>query len=104
MKLVISCIYLIILLSLLSISLFITFVSGVQATVVCRDIGVGMSRKATPFQFSSSQVKRPCKRARMDMEEDLEEEDPLESSSVMGASTYDPADSVTVQTESTIVS
>lgn len=102
MKLVISCIYLIILLSLLSISLFITFFSGVQANVVCRDIGVGMSRKATPFQFSSSQVKRPCKRARMDMEEDLEEDDPLESSSVMGASTY--ADSVTVQTESTIVS
>lgn len=77
--------------------------------MACRDFGVGISNDAAPFQFSSTPVKRPSKRARMDLEEELGEEDPLESSSSLVASkgldsTYDPAESVTVQTESTIMS
>lgn len=45
----------------------------------------------------------------MDMEEELEQEDPLEGSSSVAASkgvdsTYDPADSVTALTESTLMS
>lgn len=74
--------------------------------MACRDFGVGISNDAAPFQFSSTPVKQPSKKARM---EELEEEDPLESSSSLVASkglhsTYDPAESVTVQTESTIMS
>ena len=45
----------------------------------------------------------------MDMEEELELEDPLEGSTFLAASkgldsTYDPADSVTALTESTLMS
>ncbi|XP_077374928.1 uncharacterized protein LOC144017346 isoform X4 [Festucalex cinctus] len=73
--------------------------AGVQAPLACRDFGVGISNDAAPFQFSSTAVKRPSKRARMDMEEELEEEDALESSSSLVASkglvsTCDPAKSI----------
>lgn len=83
-------------------------ITGVQATVSCTDFGVG-TPTAAPFQFSSTPVKRPSKRPRMDMGEELEQEDPLEGSSSVAASkgldsTYDPADSVTALTESTLMS
>lgn len=51
-------------------------VAGVQASVSCKDSGVGTS-SAAPFWFSSTQLKRPPKRARMDIKEELEEDDPL---------------------------
>lgn len=81
-------------------------VTGVQATVSCKDFGVGTSTADT-FYFSSTPVKRPSKRPRLDLEED-QDNDPLEGSSSVAASkgqdsSYDPADSVTL-TESTILS
>ncbi len=75
----------------------------------CKDFGVGTST-AAPFYFSSTPVKRPSKRSRLDLEEELEQDDdPLEGSSSVAASkgldsTYDPADSVTALTESTVLS
>ncbi|XP_077419660.1 uncharacterized protein LOC144050370 [Vanacampus margaritifer] len=78
--------------------------AGVQGTRACRDFGV--SNHAAPFQFSSTAVKRPLKRARMDLEEELEEEDALESSSSVVASkgldsTFDPAESIMPDDRST---
>ena len=79
--------------------------TGVQATVSCKDFGVGTST-ADPFRFSSTPVKRPSKRPRLELEEELED-DPLEGSSSVAASkgqdpTYDPAESVTALSESTL--
>lgn len=70
----------------------------------CADVGVGTSTIAIsasqPF-LSSTPIKRPRKRARLELEEE-EEENPLECSSSMDFpdpkdSTYDPEDSVTVE-------
>ncbi|CAJ1081209.1 uncharacterized protein LOC116051172, partial [Xyrichtys novacula] len=79
--------------------------AGVQTTLSCRDFDVATST-AAPFQFSSTPVKRPSKRPRMDMEDELQLENPLEGSSSVAASmgldsTYNPASSVTASTEST---
>ncbi len=72
----------------------------------CKDFGVGTST-ADPLYFSSTPVRRPSKRSRLDLEEE-QNDDPLEGSSSVAASkgqdsTYDPADSVTL-TESTVLS
>ncbi len=74
-----------------------------QKTVSCTDFGVGTSTvaftTAQPF-LTSTPIKRPRKRRRLE----VEEEDPLEGSSISDIqdpheSTYDPADSVTVLSE-----
>ncbi|XP_026128189.1 uncharacterized protein LOC113108962 isoform X2 [Carassius auratus] len=70
---------------------------GVQATFSCKDFGVGMSN-ADPLCLSSTPLKRPPKRPRLDLDE-LLEDNPLEGSSLVEASrghasTYDPADSI----------
>ncbi|XP_039675675.1 uncharacterized protein LOC120571041 [Perca fluviatilis] len=77
---------------------------GVQATVSCKDFGVGPSN-ADPLCLSSAPVKRPPKRPRLDLDEELED-NPLEGSSLVEASkgqdsTYDPADSITASVDST---
>ena len=70
----------------------------------CTDVGVGTSavafKASQPF-LTSTPVKRPSKRPRLEEEED----DPFEGSSSMDFgepqdSSYDPDDSVTVLTES----
>ncbi len=66
------------------------------------DIGVGPSMPL----LSSTPIKRPNKRSRLELEE--EEEDPSGASSSINVeesmdSTYDPADSVTTLTEPTDV-
>ncbi|XP_074543284.1 uncharacterized protein LOC141803222 [Halichoeres trimaculatus] len=82
--------------------------SGVQATVSCKDFGVGTS-SADPLHSSSTAVKRPAKRPRLDLEEEWEQDgDALEGSSSVAVSkeqesTCDPADSVT-STESMVLS
>ncbi|CAM4529848.1 unnamed protein product, partial [Leuciscus chuanchicus] len=73
-----------------------------QTTMLYPDIGVGQS---IPL-LSSTPIKRPNKRSRLELEE--EEEDPSGASSSMKVeepmdSTYDPADSVTTLTEPTDV-
>ncbi|XP_056251992.1 uncharacterized protein LOC130181653 [Seriola aureovittata] len=84
--------------------------TGVQATVSCKDFGVGTSvaTSADPVCFSSTPVKRPSKRTRLDLEEE-QDDDPLEGSSSVAASqglhsTYDLADAPTALTESTVLS
>ncbi|XP_030274805.1 uncharacterized protein LOC115582760 isoform X2 [Sparus aurata] len=78
---------------------------GVQ--VSCKDFGVGTSTAAADH---SSFVKRPSKRPRLDLEEEPElEDDPSEGSSSVAASkgqhpTYDPAESATAPSESTLLS
>uniref|UniRef100_A0A8P4G5H1 THAP-type domain-containing protein n=1 Tax=Dicentrarchus labrax TaxID=13489 RepID=A0A8P4G5H1_DICLA len=75
--------------------------TGTQKTVSCTDVGVGTSA-LLPF-LTSTPIKRPSKRRRLELEEE-EEENPLEGSSVdveePHDSTYDPADSATTLTES----
>ncbi|XP_059897595.1 uncharacterized protein LOC132449789 isoform X3 [Gadus macrocephalus] len=80
---------------------------GVQATVFCKDFGVGTSN-ADPLCLSSTPVKKPSKRPRVDLEEELEA-NPLEGSSLVEASkgpdsTYDPSDSITALLDSTLKS
>ncbi|XP_051255127.1 uncharacterized protein LOC127362901 [Dicentrarchus labrax] len=82
--------------------------TGTQKTVSCTDVGVGTSAVA----FSASlptQIKRPCKRRRLEQEEkeeEEEEENPLEGSSVdieePHDSTYDPADTLTESADVTM--
>ncbi|XP_034551922.1 uncharacterized protein LOC117821613 isoform X2 [Notolabrus celidotus] len=81
---------------------------GVHAAVSCREFGVGASiaTSADPLCFSSTPVKRPSKRACLDLVEEGEE-DPLEGSSSLATSlgldaAYDPADSVAALAESTL--
>ncbi|KAM8733556.1 uncharacterized protein AB9X84_025253 [Acanthopagrus schlegelii] len=80
--------------------------TGTQKSVSCADVGVGTSNipfsTSQPF-LSSTPIKRPCKRARLELEEE-EEEDPLEGSSFTDIpdpkdSTYNPEESVTVLSE-----
>ena len=78
--------------------------TGVQATVSCKDVGVGTSN-ADPLCLSSTLIKRPPKRPCLDLNEELEDI-PLEGSSLVDASkgqdsTYDPADSITTSLDST---
>ena len=82
-------------------------IKGTQKSVSCAEVGVGTSNipfsTSQPF-LSSTPIKRPCKRARLELEEE-EEEDPLEGSSFMDIpdpkdSTYNPEESVTVLSES----
>ncbi|XP_028444628.1 uncharacterized protein LOC114562455 [Perca flavescens] len=54
---------------------------GIQASVSCRDFGVGPSN-ADPLCLSSTPIKRPPKRPRLDLDEDLED-NPLEGSSLV---------------------
>ncbi|XP_056439643.1 uncharacterized protein LOC130376789 isoform X1 [Gadus chalcogrammus] len=80
---------------------------GVQATVFCKDFGVGTSN-ADPLCLSSTPIRRPSKRPRVDLEEELED-NPLEVSSLLEASngpdsTYDPSDSITALLDSTLKS
>ncbi|XP_031157281.1 uncharacterized protein LOC116051172 [Sander lucioperca] len=80
---------------------------GIQASVSCRDFGVGPSN-ADPLCLSSTPIKRPPKRPRLDLDEELED-NPLEGSSFVGASkgqdsSYDPADSITASLDSTLKS
>lgn len=79
-------------------------IKGTHKSVSCADVGVGTSTIAIsasqPF-LSLTPIKRPRKRARLELEEE-EEENPLECSSSMNFpdpkdSTYDPEDSVTVE-------
>ncbi|XP_029946095.1 uncharacterized protein LOC115387508 isoform X2 [Salarias fasciatus] len=80
---------------------------GVQATVSCKNFGVGTST-TDPF-YLSTPVKRPSKRSRLDLDEEREQDsDPLQGTSSVAASegqdsTYDPSDSVSL-TESTVLS
>ncbi|XDV12214.1 hypothetical protein PO909_000927 [Leuciscus waleckii] len=79
--------------------------TGTQTTMLYPDIGVGQS---IPL-LSSTPIKRPNKRSRLELEEEEEEEeDPSGASSSMNVeepmdSTYDPADTVTTLTEPTDV-
>ncbi|KAL2093122.1 hypothetical protein ACEWY4_010434 [Coilia grayii] len=71
---------------------------GVQATVFSKDFGVGTS-SVDPLFLSSTPVRRPPKRPRVDLEEELED-DPLEGSALLEASMeqesmYDPANTAT---------
>ncbi|XP_077379511.1 uncharacterized protein LOC144020186 isoform X2 [Festucalex cinctus] len=80
---------------------------GVKATVLCKDFGVGTSN-TDPLCLSSTQIKRPTKRPRLEFEEELED-GPLENSSLFDRSkphhyTYDPAQSVTGSFDSTLQS
>ncbi|XP_056432858.1 uncharacterized protein LOC130371195 isoform X4 [Gadus chalcogrammus] len=80
---------------------------GVQANVFCKDFGVGTSN-ADPLCLSSTPIRRPSKRPRVDLEEELED-NPLEVSSLLEASngpdsTYDPSDSITALLDSTLKS
>ncbi|XP_078123330.1 uncharacterized protein LOC144528551 isoform X1 [Sander vitreus] len=80
---------------------------GVQATVSCKDFGVGPSN-ADPLCLSSAPIQRPPKRPRLDLDEELED-NPLEGSSVVEAlkgqdPTYDPADSIAASLDSTLKS
>ncbi|XP_039550333.1 uncharacterized protein LOC120495031 isoform X2 [Pimephales promelas] len=77
---------------------------GVQAAVSCKDFGVGTS-DADPLFLSTTPLKRPAKRPRLDLDE-LLEDNPLEGSSIVEVSkgydsTYDPADSITASSYST---
>ena len=82
----------------------VCFIIGTQKTVPCTDVGVGTSavafKASQPF-LTSTPVKRPSKRPRLEEEED----NPFDGSSSMDFgepqdATYDPDDSVTVLTES----
>lgn len=73
---------------------------GTQTTMSWPDIGLGSSQPL----LSSTPIKRPIKRPRLELEE--EEEDPFGGSSSANVeqpsdSIYDPADSVTTLTEPT---
>ncbi|XP_078127041.1 uncharacterized protein LOC144531030 [Sander vitreus] len=79
----------------------------IQASVSCRDFGVGPSN-ADPLCLSSTPIKRPPKRPCLDLDEELED-NPLEDSSLVGASkgqdsSYDPGDSITASLYSTLKS
>ncbi len=79
--------------------------TGIQANVSCKDFGVGTSN-ADPLCLSSTPLKRPPKRPRLALEEQLEY-NTLEDSSLVQASmgqdsTYDPADSITASLDSTL--
>lgn len=83
-----------------------TFVTAVQATVSCRDFGTSTDPFIASLPvLSSTPIKRPSKRPRLEEEE---EEDSLEGSSIMASQgldpTYDPEDSVTALTETTVMS
>lgn len=70
------------------------------------DIGVGQSIPL--LSSTSTPIKRPHKRSRLELEEEEEEEDPSGASSSMNVEepmdpTHDPADSVTTLTEPTDV-
>ncbi|KAL0969990.1 hypothetical protein UPYG_G00235660 [Umbra pygmaea] len=73
---------------------------AVQATVSCMDFGTSTDPFIAPH-LSSTPIKRPSKRPR------LEEEDPFEGSSTTTSqgldTTYRPADSVSTLTESTVM-
>ncbi len=79
--------------------------TGVQANVSSKDFGVGTSN-ADPLCLSSTPLKRPPKRPRLDFEEQLED-NALEDSSLVQSSkghdsTYDPADSNIASLDSTL--
>ena len=82
----------------------VCFIIGTQKTVPCTDVGVGtsaMAFKASQPFLTSTPIKRPSKRPRLEEEED----NPFDGSSSMGYgepqnATYNPDDSVTVLTES----
>ncbi|KAA8579040.1 hypothetical protein FQN60_010564 [Etheostoma spectabile] len=80
---------------------------GVQATVSCKDFGVGPS-DADPLCLSSIPVKRPPKRPRLDLDEE-QEDSRLEGSSLVDASkgpgpAPGPADSIAASLDSTLKS
>lgn len=71
--------------SLIGLSLVKVFLAtGVQANVSCKDFGVGTSN-ADPLCLSSTALKRPPTRPRLDLDEQLED-DTLEDSSLVEAS------------------
>nr|XP_033501715.1 uncharacterized protein LOC117269009 [Epinephelus lanceolatus] len=83
--------------------------TGVQATVSCKDFGVGTFAD-DPLSSSSipRKRKRLSKRSALDLEEEEDNDDPSEGSSPVAASqgldaTNDHADSVTALTESTVL-
>lgn len=81
--------------------------SGVQATVSCKDFSVGTFSE-DPLYLSSTPIKRPPKRPRLDLEEELDDTS-LEGSLLAEASTghdstYDPGDSITASLDSTLKS
>ncbi|KAF4114136.1 uncharacterized protein LOC131539617 [Onychostoma macrolepis] len=75
---------------------------GVQAKVSCKDFGVGTSN-ADPLCLSSTPLKRPPKRPRLDLDEQLEDSSLVEASKGQD-STYDPAYSITASLDSTLQS
>ena len=87
-----------------------TFVTAVQATVsllLCKDFGMSTDPFIAPLPIlSSTPIKAPFKRPHLEQQE--EEEDSLEGSSIMASqgldTTYDPEDLVTALTESTVMS
>lgn len=82
-------------------------IQGTQKSVSCADVGTSTIAFSTSQPLlTSTPIKRPHKRARLELEE--EEENPLEGSSSMDIrdpkdSTFDPEDTVTVLSESTDV-
>ncbi|XP_034074064.1 uncharacterized protein LOC117547418 [Gymnodraco acuticeps] len=82
--------------------------TAVQAKIPCRSVGVETLPLEVPVPFlTSTPLKRPPKRPRVDLEEEYE--DPFEGSSSLVFSegqdaTYDPAESITNATETTAMS
>lgn len=73
-------------------------ITGVQKTVSCTDVGVGTSKVAPQRLCLSAPMKRPHKRPRLELKEEVE--DPLECSSSANiadplCSSNDPTGSVT---------
>lgn len=74
--------------------------SGVQATVACQSVAVGTTAPPAPHPFSSTPVKtfRAAKRPRLEFEEEQIED--ISAVSTDPGSSYNPAESVTTETES----
>lgn len=83
-----------------SYSLFYFLFLGVQATVVCQSVAVGTTAPPAPHLFSSTPVKtfRAAKRPRLEFEEEQIED--ISAVSIEPGSSYNPAESVTTETES----
>ncbi|XP_028456556.1 uncharacterized protein LOC114570424 isoform X2 [Perca flavescens] len=80
--------------------LFITTASCIQATVLCQSVAVGTSAPSVYGPLSSTPLKgvRPAKRPRLEFEEEVE--DVSYAGTEPQDSTFDPAQSVTTETES----
>ncbi|XP_077427584.1 uncharacterized protein LOC144055469 isoform X3 [Vanacampus margaritifer] len=78
-------------------------IAGVKATVPCKDFGVGTS-KTDHLCLSSTPMKRPTKRPRLEFVESPLEDNSFADPSKTHDYTYDPAQSVTASFDSTLKS